>query len=79
MYDKIIVAFKKQLAVVFIVVGAIIFAIPIFLFGVIKIVWELGISFAARQVRPDSKEKLKHLLETIETSIGPQTRDKQTK
>jgi hypothetical protein len=38
-YSKVIVAFKDQIVVALIVVGAIIFAIPIFIFGLIRLVW----------------------------------------
>jgi hypothetical protein len=77
-YNKIIVAFKNQIVVAFIVVGAIIFAIPICIFGLIRLAWVTAI-FLAEPRAPVVQEKIRHLLETVEAHIGPQTKDKQTK
>ena len=77
MSNRIVVAFKNQIVVAFIVCGAIILAIPICIFGLIRLAWVEGKSLAlGRPVVP--QEKIRHLLETIETHIGPQT-DKRTK
>jgi hypothetical protein len=77
MSNRIVVAFKNQIVVAFIVCGAIILAIPICIFGLIRLAWVEGKSLAlGRPVVP--QEKIRRLLETIETRIGPQT-DKRTK
>jgi hypothetical protein len=76
-YNKVIVALKNQIVVALIVVGAIFFATPIFIFGLIRLAWVTAISLA-RPRAPEVQEKLRHLLETVETRIGPQTSDKQT-
>jgi hypothetical protein len=78
MKNQIVTAFKNQTVVALIVVGAIILATPIFIFGIVRVVWELGTSFWTVRGRPVSQEKIKHLLEAIETHIGPQT-DKRNK
>lgn len=75
--NNIIVALKNQIVVAFIVIGAIIFATPICIFGLIRLAWVTAISLA-RPRAPEVQEKLRHLLETVETRIGPQTRNKQT-
>jgi hypothetical protein len=75
--NKIIVASKNQIVVAFIVVGAIIFAIPICIFGLIRLAWVTAIS-SAKPRAPEVQEKLRHLLEAVETRIGPQTTDKQS-
>ncbi len=76
MPNKTIVALKKQIVVAFIVVGAIIFATPICIFGLIRLAWVTAISWA-RPRAPEVQEKLRLLLETVETRIGPQISDKQ--
>ena len=77
MSNRIVVVFKNQIVISFIVVGAIIIAVPIFIFGLIRNGWELGTFWAAPR-RSVASEQLKRVLETIETRIGPQT-DKRTK
>ena len=78
MYNKITIALKNQIAVAFIVVGATIAAIPIFIFGLLRIAWVTAISWAKPRA-PVTQEKIRRLLETVETRISPQTRDKQMK
>jgi hypothetical protein len=73
--NKIMVALKNQIVVVFIVVGAIIFATPICIFGLIRLAWVNAIALA-RPRAPEVQEKLRHLLETVEKRIGPQTSNK---
>jgi hypothetical protein len=77
MSNKIIVALKNQIVVAFIVVGAIIFATPMCIFGLLRLAWVTAMPLA-RLRAPEVQEKLRHLLETVETRIGPQTSDKQT-
>ena len=77
MSNKIIVALKNQIVVALIVVGAIIFATPICIFGLLRLAWVTTKSLV-RLRAPEAQEKLRHLLETVETRIGPQTSDKQT-
>jgi hypothetical protein len=77
MSNKIIVALKNQIVVAFIVVGAIIFATPMCIFGLLRLAWVTAMSLA-RLRAPGVQEKLRHLLEIVETRIGPQTSDKQT-
>jgi hypothetical protein len=63
------VDFKNRTEVIFIVVGAIILAIPICFFGLIKVLWELGMSVAEPR-RPIVAEKIRALAEAAEVHIS---------
>lgn len=73
MKNQSVATFKNLIVVAFIIVGAIIIAIPIFIFGLFRLAWvNAAISLAGvRQNVP--REKIRHLLEAVETHIGPQT------
>jgi hypothetical protein len=68
---------KNQIVVALIAVGAIVIAIPIFIFGLVRLVCDLGISSTAPKW-PDVSKKLRHLAEAAEARIGTQT-DNRTK
>ncbi|MGE5162867.1 MAG: hypothetical protein ACM3IH_02440 [Sphingobacteriales bacterium] len=73
MSNRIVIAFKNQIVVLVIVIGAIIVAIPVFILSLIRIGWELGVPWVARR-RPGVVEKITSIAENIEKHIGPQKR-----
>ena len=68
-------AFKNQRVVAVIVVGAIVIAIPIFIFGSIRALWSLvwnDFTSWARQRKPVVSENIRRLAESAEARIaGP--------
>jgi len=68
---------KDRIVVAAIVAGAIVIAIPIGIIGVIKVLWDFGISLATPKA-PVVAEKIRQLAEAAETRISGQT-DKQAK
>lgn len=68
---------KDRIIVAAILAGAIIIAIPIAILGVIKVLWDFGISLATPKA-PVVAEKIRQLAEAAETRISGQT-DKQAK
>ena len=77
MKNQNVATFKNQIVVAFIVVGAIIFAIPICIFGLIRLAWVVGKSLALESAlgRQPVSKKLRHLAETIEGHISGGTRE----
>ena len=73
MSNRIVVAFKNQIVVLVIVIGAIIVAIPVFIFSLFRFGWELGVPWVARR-RPGVVEKIRSVAENFEKHIGPQKR-----
>lgn len=71
--DRIVIAFKNQIVALVIVIGAIIIAIPVFIFGLIRLGWTLGVPWVARR-RPVVVEKIRSVAENIDKRIGPQKR-----
>ena len=65
-------AFKDQLVVPAIVVGAIILAIPVFIFGFIGVLWGLFTSWA----RPIASEKIRRSAESAGARIAGQSGNK---
>ena len=68
---------KNLIVVALIVAGAIIIALPIAILGLIKVVWDLGISLTTPGA-PVVAEKIRQLAEVAELRISGQA-DKQTK
>jgi len=67
--ENLIVNVKNRAKVIFIVVGAIILAIPICFLCLIKLLWEFGMSLAKPQ-RPIVAEKIRTLAEAAEVRIS---------
>jgi hypothetical protein len=65
--------FGGKPVVALIVAAAIIIAIPIFLFGLIRLGWEFAVPWSARR-RPVVLQKIKKTAETVERFVGPQTK-----
>jgi hypothetical protein len=65
--------FGGQPVVALFVAGAIIIAISIFVFGLIRLGWEFAVPWSARR-RPLVLQKIKRTAETIERFVGPQQR-----
>jgi hypothetical protein len=64
-YNKVVIAF--------ILVGAIIFATLVCIFGLIRLAWVTAISLAGPRA-PIVQKNITHLLEIVEARIGPQTK-----
>jgi hypothetical protein len=62
---------KNLTAIIFIVAGAIIVAVPIVILGLIRIVWKLGLSLAAPRA-PLVAEKIRQVAEAAEARISGQ-------
>jgi hypothetical protein len=60
---------KNQIFIAFIVVGAIIIAIPVFIFGVIRLVWDVAISLAAPRA-PIAAKKIRQVAAAAEAHIS---------
>ena len=71
--DRIVIAFKNQIVALVIVIGAIIVAIPVFIFNLIRIGWEFVVPWAARR-RPRVVAKIISVAENLDKRIGPQKR-----
>jgi len=63
---------KNQVNVALIVVGAIIIAIPIFILGMFRLVWELAISLATPRA-PLVTDKIRQLAAAAETRMSGRT------
>ena len=78
MNNKRVAAFKNQLVITVIVLGAILLAIPIFIFGLMRILWDLFI-FWARLRKPIVAKRNKVWAEATEVrlvdSAGKQTKN----
>jgi len=57
----------------FIVAGAIIFAIPVFVVGLVRVGWGVAAPLSARR-RPIVFEKINRTAETVERFVGSQTK-----
>jgi hypothetical protein len=70
---------KNTIAATFIVVGAIVIAIPIAILGLIRVIWEVGISLATPRA-PIVAERMRQLAEAAEAHISGHIQvDKQAK
>ena len=78
MNNKRVAAFKNQLVITVVVVGATLLAIPIFIFGLMRILWDLFI-FWARLRKPIVAKRIKVWAEATEVrsvgSAGKQTKN----
>lgn len=59
--------------IVLIVAGAIIFAIPVFVIGLVRVGWGAAIPWSARR-RPIVLAKINRTAETLERFVSPQTK-----
>ena len=67
--------FGLPTVVVLIVVGAIIFAIPVFVIGLVRVGWGVAAPLLGRR-RPIVFEKINRTAETVERFVGPQTKQR---